>query len=183
MGLADILGVDLAEALGDGGEDGHGCARELRFDCENEGLEEGSEEEGLEEEGRYGSDGEVVVEEEVVEDDVVRDVVVEGSRVTTTLRKRVMVRTVFGEKKEIPPPVVGMVFDSWDDVDSYFNRYIKVKKELGDGKCCKQRRNATWTCECYGQPSGKRKLDPLWDRLEQDEETVIKRKTKSADVV
>ena len=32
--LEDILGVDLAEAIREDGEDGHGCARELRFDSE-----------------------------------------------------------------------------------------------------------------------------------------------------
>ncbi|XP_021730985.1 uncharacterized protein LOC110697887 isoform X2 [Chenopodium quinoa] len=38
MRLDDILGIELAEALGDDGEEGHGCAKELRFDCENAGF-------------------------------------------------------------------------------------------------------------------------------------------------
>ncbi|XP_021770673.1 protein FAR1-RELATED SEQUENCE 8-like [Chenopodium quinoa] len=105
-----------------------------------------------------------------------------------------MVNTVFGVEEEGPAPTLGMVFGSWDEVDSFYWSYVKkkglgivrdaagfvkVKKELGDGRCYKQKRNAKWTCECYGRPSRKRKVDALKEGLLQDEETVVKQKTKN----
>ncbi|XP_021744933.1 uncharacterized protein LOC110710897 [Chenopodium quinoa] len=86
-----------------------------------------------------------------------------------------------------------MVFGSWDEVDSYFWSYArqkgfgivragagfsKVKSDLGDETYCKQKRNAKWTCDCYGRSSRKLKVDVLKEGLLQDEETVVKRKTK-----
>ncbi|XP_021730984.1 uncharacterized protein LOC110697887 isoform X1 [Chenopodium quinoa] len=116
-----------------------------------------------------------------------------GGSFMKTPKKRVMVSTVFGEEEEVPPPAVGMVFGSWDELDSYFWRFdrqkefgivraasgwIKMKKDMGDGKCCKEKRNAKWTCECYGRPSRNRKVDALREGLEQDGDTLVKRKTK-----
>ncbi|XP_021749382.1 protein FAR-RED IMPAIRED RESPONSE 1-like [Chenopodium quinoa] len=226
--VEDILGVDLAEAIREDGEDGHGCARELRFDSEmvgfetvgddseddvyvyDEGLgsEDGftkwDEEEEVEEnemgEGddgeNQGSDYESVHGGENLGSDyesVHGENVVDGEGFTTPKKGRQMVQTVFGVEEEIPPPILGMVFSSWDELDTYFWSYarqkgfgivraasgwVKVKKELGTGKYCKQRRNAKWTCDCYGRPSRKRKVDPLKEGLIQDEETVVQRKTK-----
>uniref|UniRef100_A0A803MT87 Protein kinase domain-containing protein n=1 Tax=Chenopodium quinoa TaxID=63459 RepID=A0A803MT87_CHEQI len=176
--VEDILGVDLAEAIREDGEDGHGCARELRFD-----FEMGSDYESVHGGENLGSDYESVHGENVVD----------GEGFTTPKKGRQMVQTVFSVEEEIPPPILGMVFGSWDELDTYFwscarqkgfgivraaSGWVKVKKELGTGKCCKQRRNAKWTCDCYGRPSRKRKVDPLKEGLIQDEETVVQRKTK-----
>ncbi|XP_021754610.1 protein FAR1-RELATED SEQUENCE 8-like [Chenopodium quinoa] len=104
-----------------------------------------------------------------------------------------MVHTVFDVEEEVPPTSLGMVFGSWDELDTNFWSYarqkgfgivratfgwVDVKKELEKGKCCKQRRNAKWTYDCYGYASRKRKQDALKEGLLQDEETVQKRKTK-----
>uniref|UniRef100_A0A803N1W1 Uncharacterized protein n=1 Tax=Chenopodium quinoa TaxID=63459 RepID=A0A803N1W1_CHEQI len=86
-----------------------------------------------------------------------------GSSFITPKKGRVLVHTVFGVEEEVSPPTLGM-----------------VKKELRNGKCCKQQRNAKWTCDCYGRPSRKRKVGPLKEDLMQDEETVVQRKTKKS---
>ncbi|XP_021775664.1 protein FAR-RED IMPAIRED RESPONSE 1-like [Chenopodium quinoa] len=58
----------------------------------------------------------------------------------------------------IETPRVGMVFKSWQDVECYFKQYAEQK---GFGvtraqgylsKKDKERRGATWKCECWGHP-------------------------------
>ncbi|XP_021729927.1 protein FAR-RED IMPAIRED RESPONSE 1-like [Chenopodium quinoa] len=217
--LADMLGVDLAEALREDGEDGRGCARELRFDSDNvgvgealgedsevdvyvyeEGLESGDrftkgdeeeDEEGEGDEGEIqGSDFKEVEVEGGAEDEGAE---ARGSSFITPKKNTVLVNTVFGVEEEVSPSSLGMVFGGWDELDTYFWSYarqkgfgivradsgwVDVKKELEKGKCCKERRNAKWTCDCYGYPSRKRKQDALKEGLLQDEEIVKKRKTK-----
>uniref|UniRef100_A0A803LLT9 FAR1 domain-containing protein n=1 Tax=Chenopodium quinoa TaxID=63459 RepID=A0A803LLT9_CHEQI len=66
----------------------------------------------------------------------------------------------------LPPPTVGMVFDSWQKIDEYFRNYGKQEgfgvvrscgATIGKGANAKDKRNVTWTCECYGLPGRKRK--------------------------
>uniref|UniRef100_A0A803MWP1 Uncharacterized protein n=1 Tax=Chenopodium quinoa TaxID=63459 RepID=A0A803MWP1_CHEQI len=116
-----------------------------------------------------------------------------GGSSFVTPKRKVMVDTFLGEEEELEPTAIGMVFGSWDEVDSYFWRYArqegfgivratsgwaKVKSELGNCKFCKHRRNAKWTCECYGVPSRKRKVDPLKEGLAQDDDSVKKKENK-----
>ncbi|XP_021753244.1 uncharacterized protein LOC110718667 [Chenopodium quinoa] len=147
-------------------------------------------------EGDDGGNGGSDYEEVLGENDVHGEGAEGGASSFVTPKKgREMVQTVFGVEEEIPPPTLGMVFDNWDELDTYFWSYarqkgfdivraasgwvkVKVKKELGSGNCCKQQRNAKWTCDCYGRPSRKRKVDPLKEGLIQDEETITYRKTK-----
>uniref|UniRef100_A0A803LIR4 FAR1 domain-containing protein n=1 Tax=Chenopodium quinoa TaxID=63459 RepID=A0A803LIR4_CHEQI len=132
------------------GKDGHGCTRELRYDAEDVDVGDGYE---------NGGEDDVSVYEE----------------------NTVMVNTVFGVEEEVPPPTLGMVFGSWDKLDTYFwsygrqkgfgivraaSRWVDVKKDLEKGKCCKQRRNAKWTCDCYGNATRKRKQDALKEGLD-----------------
>ncbi|XP_021751487.1 protein FAR-RED IMPAIRED RESPONSE 1-like [Chenopodium quinoa] len=188
--------------VGNDDDDDAVCGNEEGFQSEHgyregdeEEIEEGSEDDGDEwgsdSEGEEGwSDSEEVEEEEGGEDG---GAVAESSTFITPKKNPVLVSTVFGVEEEVPAPSVGMVFGSWDEVDSYFWSYArqkgfgivravagfdKVKSDVGDGTFCKQKRNAKWTCDCYGRPSRKRKVDVLKEGLLHDEETVVKRKTK-----
>ncbi|XP_056690354.1 protein FAR1-RELATED SEQUENCE 8-like [Spinacia oleracea] len=57
----------------------------------------------------------------------------------------------------IPPPTVGLIFGSWQEVEEYYKGYAK---QQGFGVCRPQgtqNKNkiltgATWRCECYGSP-------------------------------
>ncbi|XP_056687847.1 protein FAR1-RELATED SEQUENCE 8-like [Spinacia oleracea] len=57
----------------------------------------------------------------------------------------------------IPPPTVGLIFGSWEEVEEYYKGYAK---QQGFGVCRPQgtqNKNkiltgATWRCECYGSP-------------------------------
>ncbi|XP_021775529.1 uncharacterized protein LOC110739381 [Chenopodium quinoa] len=124
--LEDILGVDLAEAMRDVEEGGHGCKRELRFNSENGvsvGLDfEDYEEEcdgGVEVEGELISsdedgereceyldedesegDGEGVENDDLEEvEEVVGDVGASGSGFTTPKRNRGMLRLFLGRRR------------------------------------------------------------------------------------
>uniref|UniRef100_A0A803L2X1 Ubiquitin-like domain-containing protein n=3 Tax=Pentapetalae TaxID=1437201 RepID=A0A803L2X1_CHEQI len=157
----------------------------------NQGSEDDGEEWGSDNEGEeWGSDYEEVEMEEGVQD---AGVGAGSSSFITPKKNTVLVNTIFGVEEEVLAPTLGMVFGSWDEVDSYFWRYArqkgfgiarddagfaKVKRESGDGTYCKQKSNAKWTCDCYGRPSRKRKVDVLMEGLVQDEETVVKRKMK-----
>uniref|UniRef100_A0A803MLE9 FAR1 domain-containing protein n=1 Tax=Chenopodium quinoa TaxID=63459 RepID=A0A803MLE9_CHEQI len=66
----------------------------------------------------------------------------------------------------LPPPSVGMVFQSWQELDEYFREYGKQNGfgvirtsacKVGKGPNAKMRRNCLWTCECFGLPDRKRK--------------------------
>lgn len=63
--------------------------------------------------------------------------------------------------ESIEAPSVGMVFESWEDVESYYKGYGKqqgfgvsrVASAFRQGKdSMKIRRAFTWRCECYGKP-------------------------------
>uniref|UniRef100_A0A803N5V9 FAR1 domain-containing protein n=1 Tax=Chenopodium quinoa TaxID=63459 RepID=A0A803N5V9_CHEQI len=64
------------------------------------------------------------------------------------------------------PPTVGMAYESGLKIDTYFRNYGKqegfgVVRSNGAtiGKCsnANDKRDITWTCECFGLPSRKRK--------------------------
>uniref|UniRef100_A0A803LHT9 Uncharacterized protein n=1 Tax=Chenopodium quinoa TaxID=63459 RepID=A0A803LHT9_CHEQI len=66
----------------------------------------------------------------------------------------------------LPPPKVGMVFDSWKKIDEYFRNYGKqegfgvVRSSgtfVGKGVNAKEKKSVTWTCECFGMPGRKSK--------------------------
>ncbi|KMT03087.1 hypothetical protein BVRB_8g196450 [Beta vulgaris subsp. vulgaris] len=63
--------------------------------------------------------------------------------------------------ESIEAPSVGMVFESWEDVESYYKGYgqqqgfgvSRVASAFRQGKdSMKIRRAFTWRCECYGRP-------------------------------
>ena len=59
-------------------------------------------------------------------------------------------------------PVVGMVFDSWEELDNFYKSYgeqegfgvVRASSAYKSGS--KERRNVLWTCECYGRPGRRR---------------------------
>ncbi|XP_056688444.1 protein FAR1-RELATED SEQUENCE 8-like [Spinacia oleracea] len=87
--------------------------------------------------------------------------------------KRTMVRTAFGEEKEVPQLKIGMVFHDWEEIEEQFKAYgrqgfavvrrsgayrsYSSQSKDGSKELVKQKRNALWTCECFGQPDRKRK--------------------------
>ncbi|XP_021721512.1 protein FAR1-RELATED SEQUENCE 5-like [Chenopodium quinoa] len=94
----------------------------------------------------------------------------------------------------LPPPTVGMVFDSWQKIDEYFRNYGKQEgfgvvrscgATIGKGANAKDKRNVTWTCECYGLPGRKRKKtgSTFVNDSQICEEVLIKRKSKKVDYV
>ncbi|KNA14337.1 hypothetical protein SOVF_108220, partial [Spinacia oleracea] len=88
--------------------------------------------------------------------------------------KRRIVRTAFGEENEVPQMKIGMVFPDWEEIEDQFEAYGRQKgfavvrrsgayksyssqsKDGGKEKV-KQKRNALWTCECFGHPERKSK--------------------------
>ncbi|XP_021765417.1 protein FAR-RED ELONGATED HYPOCOTYL 3-like [Chenopodium quinoa] len=64
------------------------------------------------------------------------------------------------------------------DTKGYGSDGEEVQEVARDDVVRDVERNATWICECHRQPSRKRKVDPLREGLEQDEDMVVKRKTK-----
>ncbi|XP_021759149.1 protein FAR1-RELATED SEQUENCE 6-like [Chenopodium quinoa] len=66
----------------------------------------------------------------------------------------------------LPPPSIGMVFQSWQELNEYFREYGKQNGfgvvgtsacKVGKGPNAKMRRNCLWICECFGFPVRKRK--------------------------
>ncbi|XP_021731306.1 protein FAR1-RELATED SEQUENCE 8-like [Chenopodium quinoa] len=195
-----LLIVDVTDGYEDGGEDDVSFYEEGLESVglvSDDGLREGEVQEDEEGEGFEVEDKDkgADYEEDEVEPCVEGEfdgTGAEGPSFITPKKNTIMVHIVFGVEEEVLPPSLGMVCGSWDELDTYFWSYarqkgfgivrvasgwVDVKKELEKGKCCKQRRNAKWTCDCYGYASRKRKQDALKEGLLQDEETVQKRKT------
>ncbi|XP_021732656.1 uncharacterized protein LOC110699460 [Chenopodium quinoa] len=88
----------------------------------------------------------------------------------------------------LPPPNVGMVFDSWKKIDEYFRNYGKqegfgvVRSSgtfVGKGVNAKEKKSVTWTCECFGMPGRKsKKTGPTFVSDSQISEELVKRKSK-----
>ncbi|XP_021769853.1 protein FAR-RED IMPAIRED RESPONSE 1-like [Chenopodium quinoa] len=91
----------------------------------------------------------------------------------------------------LPPPSIGMVFQSWQKLDEYFREYGKQNGfgvvrtsacKVGKGANAKMRRNCLWTCECFGLPNRKRRKveDKLVTdaQIVEDEVVGVKRRSK-----
>ncbi|KAL2894579.1 Protein FAR-RED ELONGATED HYPOCOTYL 3 [Bienertia sinuspersici] len=68
----------------------------------------------------------------------------------------------------LAPPVVGMVFSSWQEVKTYYKEYARqqgfgVVRAAWSGYKAKdktrRRRNAQWTCDRFGKPDRRRKVN------------------------
>uniref|UniRef100_A0A803N0B9 Protein FAR1-RELATED SEQUENCE n=1 Tax=Chenopodium quinoa TaxID=63459 RepID=A0A803N0B9_CHEQI len=79
----------------------------------------------------------------------------------------------------LPPPSIGMVFQSWQELDEYFRVYGKQNGfgvvrtsacKVGKWANAKMRRNCLWTCECFGLPNRKRRK--VEDKLVTDAQIV-----------
>uniref|UniRef100_A0A803N8U4 FAR1 domain-containing protein n=1 Tax=Chenopodium quinoa TaxID=63459 RepID=A0A803N8U4_CHEQI len=118
-----------------------------------------------------GSEDEDVVGEEEARAAAIEELLKEESYKTPTKGQSnvaisVEIEEFANVEVSLPPPSVGMVFDSWQKIDEYFRNYGKqegfgVVRSSGatirKGENAKDKRNVTWTCECYGLPGRKRK--------------------------
>uniref|UniRef100_A0A803MUG0 FAR1 domain-containing protein n=1 Tax=Chenopodium quinoa TaxID=63459 RepID=A0A803MUG0_CHEQI len=87
----------------------------------------------------------------------------------------------------VDPPEIGMIFDSWQEIDVYFNAYEKQQgfgvvrgqsayKHFKDGS--KIKRAVTWKCDCAGKPDTRRKVGGKRIARELEGEPVATKKSK-----
>ncbi|XP_021765499.1 protein FAR1-RELATED SEQUENCE 4-like [Chenopodium quinoa] len=90
----------------------------------------------------------------------------------------------------LPPPSIGMVFESMIEVDKYFREYgqqngFGVVRASGANNGKGAKRNCRWTCESYGRPGRKRKKSEVGlvtdAQISEDEELCPKRKSKKCE--
>uniref|UniRef100_A0A803MSS3 FAR1 domain-containing protein n=1 Tax=Chenopodium quinoa TaxID=63459 RepID=A0A803MSS3_CHEQI len=92
-------------------------------------------------------------------------------------------------KVSLPPLAVGMVFESWQKIDTYFKNYREQEgfgvvrssgATKGKDENAKEKLNITWTCECFGLPGRKsKKSDSTFVSDSQiSDEVCVKRKSK-----
>ncbi|XP_021767771.1 protein FAR-RED IMPAIRED RESPONSE 1-like [Chenopodium quinoa] len=90
----------------------------------------------------------------------------------------------------LPPPSIGMVFESMIEVDKYFREYgqqngFGVVRASGANNGKGAKRNCRWTCENYGRPGRKRKKSEVGlvtdAQISEDEELCPKRKSKKCE--
>ncbi|XP_021775086.1 protein FAR1-RELATED SEQUENCE 8-like [Chenopodium quinoa] len=86
-----------------------------------------------------------------------------------------------------PPPEVGMIFDSWEKANMYYNAFGKQEgfgvvlgqsayKTLKDGR--KVKSAVTWKCECVGFPDTRRRVGGKRLSKELEGEPVATKKSK-----
>uniref|UniRef100_A0A803LM64 MULE transposase domain-containing protein n=1 Tax=Chenopodium quinoa TaxID=63459 RepID=A0A803LM64_CHEQI len=87
----------------------------------------------------------------------------------------------------VDPSEIGMIFDSWQEIDVYFNAYGKQQgfgvvrgqsayKHFKDGS--KIKREVTWKCDCAGKPDTQRKVGGKRIAREFEGEPVATKKSK-----
>ncbi|XP_021755457.1 protein FAR1-RELATED SEQUENCE 8-like [Chenopodium quinoa] len=86
----------------------------------------------------------------------------------------------------VDPPEVGMIFDTWQEADMYYNAYGKQQgfgvvlaqsayKVVGGVKV---KRATTWKCGCYGKPNTRNKVGGKRVARELEGEPVAMKKSK-----